>query len=270
MAELRTKYDTEKAENIKLNDSLETQHKLWKVWLLKMEDKEVSPPPVTERSTHIEPDKEDEPGEEDEPSEEEGNDEEVEIIDEKKDNSKEIEENDAIYQRFIQNKKRGFKRTSPTTNSVPNNVQHLKCKECGYNANDEGSLNDHITRTHKITRRSDAREQEGIKDNKGQKSILYCHFWNNFGSCKYEEKNGSPCKFAQKQAPRCNFDGKCTRKACMFSHKNQNTDFLGNSQRGFRPPPQQAQQPWQILMDVLGFPGMNAHGQSRGGKQRRY
>ena len=61
MAEMRTNYDTVKAENLKLIDSLETQHKLWKVWLLKMDDREISPAPVSESNTNVEADKEEEP-----------------------------------------------------------------------------------------------------------------------------------------------------------------------------------------------------------------
>ena len=37
MAELRNNYDSVKAENVKLNDSLETKHKLWKIWMAKMD-----------------------------------------------------------------------------------------------------------------------------------------------------------------------------------------------------------------------------------------
>ena len=37
VAELRSSYDTTKAENIKLSDSLETQQKLWKIWVEKFE-----------------------------------------------------------------------------------------------------------------------------------------------------------------------------------------------------------------------------------------
>ena len=32
IADMRTNYDAVKTENLKLSDSLDTQHKLWKVW----------------------------------------------------------------------------------------------------------------------------------------------------------------------------------------------------------------------------------------------
>ena len=39
ISELRTSYDATKTENIKLEDDLETQNKLWKIWLEKFEEK---------------------------------------------------------------------------------------------------------------------------------------------------------------------------------------------------------------------------------------
>ena len=36
--QIRTVYEQTKAENIKLKDNLDTQNKLWKIWLLKNED----------------------------------------------------------------------------------------------------------------------------------------------------------------------------------------------------------------------------------------
>ena len=49
--------------------------------------------------------------------------------------------------------------------------------------------------------------------------------------------------------------------------RKQNTDFLGNRSRGFRPPPQE---PIEILMNALGLQRMQAPGQSRRGNQRRF
>ena len=53
---MRTNYDFVKTENKKLNDSLDTQHKLWKVWLEKMDVKKDKSVPVTksnEESTKV-------------------------------------------------------------------------------------------------------------------------------------------------------------------------------------------------------------------------
>ena len=50
----------------------------------------------------------------------------------------------------------------------------------------------------------------------------FCHFFSNYGYCKFEKDSGKKCKFAHKQAPLCKFDGRCNRKKCMFSHKQKN------------------------------------------------
>ena len=39
ISELRTNYDATKTENIKLKDDLETQNKLWKIWLERFDEK---------------------------------------------------------------------------------------------------------------------------------------------------------------------------------------------------------------------------------------
>ena len=173
--------------------------------------------------------------------------------------------NKEIFQQFIRNKERGFKRTSPTANAVPNKSAEFKCELCDYIAENKSNLNDHTIRVHRITRRPDIQRQTA--DQSRQSKVLYCHHWNNSGSCNYEERNGRPCKFEHKEAPRCSFDGNCDRKTCMFVHKSQNKNFLGNKPRGFRPPPPQ---PWEMLMSMLGLQGVNNHGVSRGGNQRRF
>ena len=70
---------------------------------------------------------------------------------------------------------------------------------------------------------------------KSERKVQYCHYWNNFGNCTFESKNGRPCKFEHKSAPRCNFDGHFDRKFCMFAHNNQNMSFLANAPVNFQP-----------------------------------
>ena len=146
--------------------------------------------------------------------------EEVEITEIRDDDGVDTEE---VFQQFITNKERGFKRTSPTVSAVPNKPKpsDIRCETYGYTASNKQALSDHIIRVYKITRRTDMRTEP--KEVKEHEHILYCHYWNNGGSCNFEERTGRPCKFEHKQAPRCIFDGNCNRKACMFSHKNQNT-----------------------------------------------
>ena len=56
----------------------------------------------------------------------------------------------------------------------------------------------------------------------------FCHFYNNYNKCLFEENTGKRCKFSHRKAPICNFDGQCGRSKCMYRHKMQknNDDFL--------------------------------------------
>ena len=90
-----------------------------------------------------------------------------------------------LFQQFMTNKERGFKRTSPAVSAAPNKPKssEIKCEACGYIASNKQAFSDHIIRVHKITRRTDMRtEPTEVKE---QKKILYCHYWNNGGSCKF-------------------------------------------------------------------------------------
>ena len=70
----------------------------------------------------------------------------------------------------------------------------------------------------------------------GSKFIKYCHYWNNYGRCNYED-----CKFEHQSAPVCNYDGDCNRPKCMFTHKKQNMNFLSKK-------PKPSVNPWQSMM----------------------
>ena len=134
IAELRTNYDSVKAENIKIKDNLETQNKLWKIWLVKMDDKkdESEPQSIPKDSpkSYV-PELE------------------VEVINTEEDNDDTVN-SEEIYQQFIKNKERGFKRTSPTTNPSPKISTDVKCETCGYIATNKGNRNDNTIRVYKI------------------------------------------------------------------------------------------------------------------------
>ena len=185
-AELRNNYDSVKAENIKLNDDLETQNKLWKIWLAKLDDKQEATTSDNDMENDVdnvaekvaENTAENEQASAAESVEEEiiGN--EVEDID-----------SEEIFQRFMSNRSRGFKRTSPATQSLPVNKKNskgdLNCETCGYQAENKSSLTDHVTRVHKITRRTDNRAHvtkpqvpqtkvQADTGSKDQQRPLYC------------------------------------------------------------------------------------------------
>ena len=62
----------------------------------------------------------------------------------------------------------------------------------------------------------------------GRRRYNYCHFFSNYGYCKFEEETGYKCKFDHIEAPICSFDGRCNRMKCMFSHKKRNNNGQHN------------------------------------------
>ena len=84
--------------------------------------------------------------------------EEVEIVENEDDDGVNTEE---VFQQFMTNKERGFKRTSPAVSAAPNKPKssEIKCEACGYIASNKQALSDHIIRVHKITRRTDMKTE---------------------------------------------------------------------------------------------------------------
>ena len=212
MEELRSAYEVEKTENIKLKDNVDTQNKLWKVWLESFDkrnetntDNTESNPVVTDTEQSV-PDT---------------------IIAENV-STEETEEDvtDIIFNKYMENMKNsGFKRTSPTTESI----------------------------SMKTTVQNVGQSQVSIQ----QKKKRYCHYWSNFGSCQFAANNGRPCKFLHEVAPTCNFDGSCERKMCMYTHRRQNVAFLAQPSLRAQLQPQTNQMrnqshqmnPWQSSRD---------------------
>ena len=185
--ELRNGYERMKKDNIKLQDSLDTQHKLWKVWLQKNDEshKEV----VVKESS--------------------ASDDEILLIE---DNDTADDDNEKIFQKFMENAKQsGFKRTTPSEQAEKVVKADFKCGKCNFIAKSEARLQEHLKNAHAVT--------EVNSKNKSQKQ--YCHYWNNQENCNFESKNGRPCKFLHEKAPQCKFDGRCNRKRCMFSHQSR-------------------------------------------------
>ena len=209
--ELKLGYEKVKAENIKLHDNLDTQNKLWKIWMKNFGDNSIQN--SKEQNKKAENIKED--------------DEILLIEDEDTQEDVDDEETERIFQKYLKNlKESGFRRNSPVEEAQKLKNRTLKCITCNFLAKDRNQFNDHL----KLKHTAGTRENSGMKAQKMQ----YCHHWNNYGNCTFESRNGRPCKFEHKVAPRCKFDGKCDRKFCMFVHKNQNMTFLLNSQPNFR------------------------------------
>ena len=190
--EFRNGYEQAKAENIKLKDNLETQNKLWKIWLEKFDgtqNREIINAETSENLTS-----------------KVDNDDEILLIEDEDDT--EGDETDFIYQQYLNNQKQSGHAAKTIVE------EEVKCNICSFTAKSKFKLREHIANIHKE------------KSQRRPNVIQYCHFWNNTGSCSYEAKNGKPCKFAHQKALICKFDGVCGRKRCMYSHQRQNQPFL--------------------------------------------
>ena len=196
-AELENTYEclrVVKIENEKLREINETQHKLWKIFVEKFDDKEAKTNDDKEATT-------------DRLTKKAGV-EEIEIVDED-DDDKETEE--AYQEWLVDTRKRGFKRSSPSC--PPERIQGKNAGMKSY-AEAVAAPSKNIEKQSKNTEKPD------------QNFVRYCHNWNNLGKCSYEK-----CRFAHENAPVCSYDGNCTRQKCMFSHKKQNFHFLAKKSK---------------------------------------
>ena len=193
-----------KTENEKLKEVNETQHKLWKIFVDKIEKKETETKD-DDRKSQKDPNRE-------KPTAK--NDEDTEILDD------EDIDTEATYQEWLRDtRKRGFRRSNPSTSAEKNSQPKDKSKKSYAGA----------TKGEKSTTSSPHPEENY------QNFVRYCHNWNNLGKCTFDD-----CKFAHESAPICSFDGNCSRPKCMFAHKKQNMHFLSKK---FKPPVN----PWQPM-----------------------
>ena len=227
--ELKNGFERMKKENIKFQDSLETQNKLWKIWLQKHEQSNIYEV-VTKESN--------------------SNDDEILLIeDDEEVTNTENDDVEKIFQTYLKNSKQsGYRRTTPSQEAEKSAKSEFKCNDCGFKSETSQRLQEHVKNAH-------ASSEKNRQNNKPKQ---FCHFWNNQGKCDFESKNGRPCKFLHEKAPKCKFDGHCNRKRCMFSH--QQRPFLVTNPRRGQPQRQQNlspyanqfmshQMPWGIMMD---------------------
>ena len=83
----------------------------------------------------------------------------------------------------------------------------------------------------------------------------YCHFFSNFGKCRYEERTENPCRFLHDPAvPMCNSGISCTRTKCMYKHPRigGKPSFLGNNPNPVNINPWQMLLPWLNTMQSAG------------------
>ena len=158
------------------------------------------------------------------------------------------EANDNIedLQGWTANKMRGFKRSTPASDSAqrkPDPPKQSKPAPAAAKppppttppsstASPPASSSNSNQRTHA--------EQE--KSESGR--TLYCHYYSNLGKCLYEERSGNSCRFVHKQAPLCQSGTSCMRSKCMYTHPNMSgrNTFLAQSTA----PPMNIN-PWQMM-----------------------
>ena len=97
------------------------------------------------------------------------------------------DENEGL-QQLIENKSRGYRRTSPSDKAVRHDE----------NVNGPPIQDSHEKPT-----------------DKSSKTTRHCHYFNN-GTCSYRER----CIFLHEEAPFCRYDGRCGREKCMYKHRN--------------------------------------------------
>ena len=171
MEELRSGYEKTKKENVKFQDNLETQNKLWKMWILKFEEqpKEVNSKPTNPPENVVRHDTDDE----------------ILLVEDEEDimssNDKETaddDETELIFETYIKNlKETGFRRTNPAQQpeqSKPEtqNKKKFVCITCNFTAKDSNNLKEHLRTNHTAKNVKEISEKKNEKQTKTQ----YCHY----------------------------------------------------------------------------------------------
>ena len=187
-----------KTENEKLKEVNEIQHKLWKIFVDKIEMKETETEEINKKSQE-DKSKENPPTKIDD----------TEILD---DEDPEDIDTEASYQEWLRDtRKRGFRRSNPSATAEKNS-----------NSKDQSK------KTFAGATKGNNPATSPLPEGRSQNFVRYCHNWNNLGKCTYAD-----CRFVHETAPVCSFDGNCSRPKCMFTHKKQNMDFLSKK---YKPP----------------------------------
>ena len=137
---------------------------------------------------------------------------------EKIDDNEDVDDATIFLNKMKENKNRGYRRVNPMEAPTKEKEKRIEAKTAKSSKKAHGKSN------------SDDENIEPM-DN-------FCHFFNNYKKCLFEENTGKKCKFAHRKAPLCDFDGQCGRSKCMFRHTRQTTNkvnFLGQRNTNFLP-----------------------------------
>ena len=114
---------------------------------------------------------------------------------------------DVLINSVMENKSHRFVRGNPATYAEKTKAKEAPVPKPKAPQHSKPETSSTETRTETRSENKDVKEK-----------INYCHFFSNFGYCKFERENNRKCKFSHTKAPTCAFDGRCNRKKCMFSH----------------------------------------------------
>ena len=117
-------------------------------------------------------------------------------------------------QTWTQNRLRGFKRVSPSSNSAPKHKPATNSSTT--NRQPQTSASPATPASEGSSGSGSARESSAWGPSTGSERKQYCHYFVNKGKYNYEEK----CRFAHEQAPMCRSGLACNRSKCMYSHPN--------------------------------------------------
>jgi hypothetical protein len=150
-----------KAENEKLREVNETQHKLWKIFLDKFEKDENAKKKKNERES----------------SAQSAADDDIEVVESEEEEHEEFDLENSYQEWLRDTRRRGFKRTSPASGSEKKAGNQEKPEE-----------------------RSGGKTSTRLDDRDNSEQVKYCHNWNNLGkctfrNCRYVHQNAPVCKF---------------------------------------------------------------------------
>jgi len=104
------------------------------------------------------------------------------------------DETELIFQNYLR-RQSGFRRTSPSQQSEPIKRKDSQCDQCDFTSNTLQCLRNHIQNKHGSSNRKRATIEKTI----------YCHFWNNKGSCDYESRFERPMQICSQKSPNVSF-----------------------------------------------------------------
>ena len=165
---------------------------------------------------------------------------EVPITDEANDNIEDL-------QGWTANKMRGFKRTTPVSDSAPKKPDPPKHSKHTPSDTKPPPPTPSSTGPPASSSTANPPPSKAVKEKSQSGRTMYCHYFSNLGKCLFEERTGNSCRFEHKPAPLCQSGTSCMRSKCMFTHPNmagRNTFLAQSTAQPMNINPWQTMNPW--------------------------